>query len=317
MAGGFFYVVSTVVDPPFMNVSRFDLATLALFVAVARHGSISAGARQLHLAPGAASRRIADLEAAVQAPLLYRHAAGIELTEPGKACLTHALRILKDVEQMAGEMSDYSAGMRGTVRIWANTSAITQYLPDELAAFMVKHPGIRVELEEQNSDVIAAALRENRSDIGIFDDRTHAGGLKTFDYRLDDLVLITPEGHPFASRTSMRFAQALDCDFVCLPEATSLASRLLEESSRLEKPLKLRIQVRSFDAVCRMVRAGMGVGVLPRIAVEPHVQSMQLAWIRLDDAWARRHLRLGVRDLDSLPLAARLLACHLLGEDTL
>ena len=294
-----------------MNFSRFDLVTLALFAAVARHGSISAGARQLHLAVGAASRRIADLEAAVNAPLLYRHASGIELTEPGKACLTHALRILKDVEQMAGMMSDYSAGIRGTVRIWANTSAITQYLPDDLASFMVDHPEIRIELEEQNSTVIVAAVLENRADVGIFADRTHAAGLVTLPYRNDELVLIAPRGHFLAKRKSIRFAEALDCDFVSLPEATSLANRLLEESSHMERPLKLRIQVRSFDAVCRMVRAGMGVGILPRIAVEPHVRSMQLKLIPLEDDWAKRTLLLGVRDPNALPVAARLLVSHL------
>ncbi len=294
-----------------MNFSRFDLVTLALFAAVARHGSISAGARQLHLAVGAASRRIADLETALNAPLLYRHASGIELTEPGKACLTHALRILKDVEQMAGMMSDYSAGIRGTVRIWANTSAITQYLPDDLASFMIEHPEIRIELEEQNSNVAVAAILENRADIGIFADRTHAAGLVTFPYREDELVLIAPRSHPLAKRRSIPFADALDYDFVSLPEATSLANRLLEESSRIERLLKLRIQVRSFDAVCRMVRAGMGVGVLPRIAVEPHVRSMQLKLIPLEDAWARRTLLLGVRDLNGLPVAARLLVSHL------
>lgn len=294
-----------------MNFSRFDLVTLALFAAVARHGSISAGARQLHLAVGAASRRIADLETALNAPLLYRHASGIELTEPGQACLTHALRILKDVEQMAGMMSDYSAGLRGTVRICANTSAITQYLPDDLASFMVEHPDIRIELEEQNSNVVVAAILENRADVGIFADRTHAAGLVTYAYREDELVLIAPRVHPLAKRRSIAFGDALDWDFVSLPESTSLANRLLEESSRIERPLKLRIQVRSFDAVCRMVRAGMGVGVLPRLAVEPHVRSMQLKMIPLQDAWARRTLLLGVRDPQALPVPARLLVTHL------
>jgi DNA-binding transcriptional LysR family regulator len=294
-----------------MNVSRFDLVTLALFVAVARHGSISAGARQVHLAVGAASRRIADLEAAVNAPLLYRRASGIELTEPGQACLTHALRILKDVEQMAGMMSDYSSGARGTVRIWANTSSITQFLPDDLSSFMVAHPAIRVELEEQNSSSIVAAVLENRADIGIFADRTQAQGLVTLPYRDDELVLIVPRGHALARKASVRFVETLDSDFVSLPEATSLANRLLEESSRIEKPLRLRIQVRSFDAVCRMVAAGMGVGILPRLAVEPHVRSMRLKLVPLEDAWAHRSLLLGVRDPDALTVSARLLLGHL------
>ena len=87
-----------------MNIARIDLVTLSLFVSVARQGSISAGARQSHL--GAASKRISDLEAALDTQLLYRNAAGVELTEAGQACLVHALRVLQEVEQMAVTLSD-------------------------------------------------------------------------------------------------------------------------------------------------------------------------------------------------------------------
>ncbi|GAA0489534.1 LysR substrate-binding domain-containing protein [Pigmentiphaga daeguensis] len=294
-----------------INLSRFDLVTLSLFVAVARHGSISAGARQARLAVGAASRRIADLEDAVRTPLLYRRASGVELTEAGRACLRHALRILQDVEQLAGRMSDYASGAVGQVRIAANTSSITQFLPEDLSAFMAGHPGIRIELEEQNSADIVAAVNENRADIGVFADRTPAQGLTTYRYREDELVLIAPRAHALASRRAVAFRDTLDCDYVSLPDATSLASRIREESSRLDRPIRLRIQVRSFDAICRMVSTGMGVGILPRLAAAPHAKSMHLKLVALEDDWARRSLLLGVRAPDALAAPARLLVSHL------
>ncbi|MDX3905684.1 MAG: LysR family transcriptional regulator [Pigmentiphaga sp.] len=297
-----------------MNLSRFDLVTLALFVATARQGSISAGARRLNLAVGAASRRIADLEDAVKTPLFYRHASGVELTGPGQACLQHAMRILQDVERMAGMMSDYATGARGQVRIAANTSSITQFLPEDLAGFMARHPGIRVELEEQNSSAIVASIAENRADVGIFADRTPAPGLVTYPYREDELVLIVPRAHSLAARGVVSFRDTLDYEYVSLPDATSLASRMLEESSRLDHPLKLRIQVRSFDGICRMVATGMGIGILPRIAAAPHAQSMDLVLVALDDPWARRSLLLGVRSPEALTAPARLLAAHLCAD---
>lgn len=202
-----------------MNLARFDLVTLGLFVAVARLGSISAGARQSHLAVAAASKRISDLEAAVGSPLLYRHAAGVELTEAGQACFRHAVGILQDVERMAGALSDFAAGTRGLVRVWANTSSITQFLADDLAAFMLANPAIRIALEEQDSGDIVAALRENRADLGIFAAGTPCEGLQSFDYREDDLALVTPRGHPLAGRKQARFAEAADFDFVSLPRA--------------------------------------------------------------------------------------------------
>lgn len=294
-----------------MNFARFDLVTLGLFVAIARSGSITRGAQQSHLAVAAASKRIADLEAHLGTSLLYRHANGVTMTEAGHVCFQHALGIIQNVEQMSGAMSDYAAGTRGHVRIWANTSAITQFLPDDLSRFMQAHPGILINLEERNSGDVVAAVRENRADIGIFADRTPADDLTVFEYRSDKLVLIVPKDHPLAVHTHLSLSDALDYDFVSLAEATSIAERLHAECSRLEKPLKLSIRVRSFDAVCRMVMAGLGISVLPDLAAQPHVQSMGLKLVQLDDAWAARALLLAVRDTRVLPAPVRLLASSL------
>jgi len=299
-----------------MNLGRIDLVTLSLFVAVARHGSISAGARQQHLAVGAASKRISDLEAALGTALLFRNAAGVELTDAGQACLAHALRVLREVEQLTGTLSDYAHGARGQVRIAANTSSITQFLPEDLAAFMAAHPAVRIDLEEQNSSDVVAAVAESRADIGIFADRTPAAGLVTSAYRIDELVLVTARNHALAKRRQVSFAETLDFDYVGLPTATSLASRLQEESARMQRGMRLRIQVRSFDAICRMVAATGSIGILPRVAAQPHAQSMKLALIPLRDTWSRRSLLLGVREPATLTLAARLLLAHLQSADS-
>ena len=83
------------------------------------------------------------------------------------------------------------------------------------------------------------------------------------------------------------------------------------ETDALGKPLKLRIQVRSFDAMCQMVAAGLGVAVLPDAAIQPHLRSMGLRKIDLKDAWVHRGLLIGARDLKALPRPARLLVDHL------
>jgi DNA-binding transcriptional LysR family regulator len=294
-----------------MNLARFDVVTLLLFIAVARQGSISAGARQSNMAAGAASKRISDIEAALGTPLLYRHATGVELTEAGQAFLHHALRVAQEMEQMASALSDYAFGVKGHVRLAANTSAITQFLADDLAAFMRAHPAIRISLIEENSMRIVKAVVENQADLGIFADRTPCGGLTTSNYRYDDLVLMVPPNHPLAIYQQISFAETLAYDYIGLSEKTSLAMRLQEESERLGKPLKLRIQVRGFDSICRMAVATQCIGILPRLAAAPHARSMQFTLIPLTDAWARRKLLIGIRDGDSLNAAARLLLSHL------
>ncbi|WP_206956230.1 LysR family transcriptional regulator [Trinickia acidisoli] len=296
-----------------MNLHRLDLVSLSLFALVARTGSISKGAHLAHLAVGAASKRIADLETAVGTALFERHSRGITLTAAGQALQEHAQRILNDVDLMTADLSDYAAGVVGVVRLWANTSAVTQFLPADIASFAAVNPEIRIELEEQDSEQVALAVVDGQADFGIMADQMPTLGLQTTPYRRDQLVLVTPAAHPLARRKSVAFDEALQFDFVSLARNTSLARRLQSATSFAGGRLKLRIQVRSFDAMCLMVAAGLGIAVLPDAAVRPHLRSMGLRKIALSEAWACRELLICARDLHALPKPARLLVNHLIG----
>ena len=296
-----------------MNLHRLDLVSLSLFALVVRSGSISKGAELAHLAVGAASKRIADLEAAIGTALFDRHSRGITLTAAGEALMRHAQRILNDVDLMTADMSDYAAGVVGVVRLWANTSAVTQFLPREIAAFSALRPEIRIELEEQNSEQVALAVVDGVADFGIMADQMPVFGLQTVPYRRDRLVVVVPTGHPLTERESVSFAEALAFDFVSLSRGTSLARRLQAATAYSGGQLKLRIQVRSFDAMCLMVAAGVGIAVLPEAAVRPHLRSMRLRKIGLDETWADRQLLICARDLNALPKPARVLVQHLTG----
>ena len=293
-----------------MNLHRLDLVSLSLFALVARTGSISRGAELSHLAVGAASKRISDLEAAVGAPLLERHSRGVTLTAAGEALQRHAQRILHDVDQMAADLSDHAKGVLGVVRLWANTSAVTQFLPAELAQFAGRQPGIRIELNEADSHEVVLAVLEGRADLGIFAERTPELGLQTLPYRSDRLVLVVPADHPLAKRRRLAFEEAVAYDFVSLAGRTSLAQRLALESGALGRPLRIRIHVRSFDAMCQMVAAGLGIAVLPETAVEPLAKALGLRKLELTDDWVRRELLLGLRDLNALPRPVRSLVDH-------
>ena len=295
-----------------MNLHRIDLVSLSLFNLVARTGSISQGAELAMLAVGAASKRVADLEAAFGVPLLERHSRGVKLTPAGEALYLHVQRILGDVDHMSADLSDHARGLLGVVRLWANTSAITQFLPGDLAAFAQLQPGIRIELNEADSHEVVMAVLDGRADLGIFADRTPALGLQTQAYRRDRLVLVVPQGHALARRKKLAFAEAVDYDFVSLTQATSLAQRLELESRQMGKPLRIRIHVRSFDAMCQMVSAGLGIAVLPVAAAQPLGQALGLKLIELIDPWVERELLVGARDLGALARPARSLLDHLL-----
>ena len=293
--------------PRVARLKQFDFSTLRIFVAVAETGSLSRAAGKVHLAVAAVSRRIADLEHAIATPLFTRHARGVELTAAGRSMLQHAREILFDVERMRADMSDYSRGARGHVRIGAITSAITQYLPEELRRFTAVQPYVRMELRELTSDAIVAGLSDHLIDIGIFVPTFAFSGLETYDYHTDQLALVVPQRHRLARRTTAVLADALDEPFVGLAPSSSMANLLAAAAG---ERMNLRVQVRSFDAMCRMIQAGLGLGVLPMPSARLHVRSMQLKAIPLADEWARRTLLLGVRK-ERLPHAAGTLLVHL------
>ena len=292
---------------------RIDLTSLQLFVAVCEAGSIGRAAEREFIAASAISKRLAELETAVDTALLHRHSRGVKLTPAGENLLHHARSVLFGLEKMQAELGEFAGGVRGHVRVHANISAIVQFLPEDLGAFVRAHGQIKIDLQEHLSGAVLHAVQEGAADIGI----CHCGpgmntaNLQTQAYREDRLVLVMPQQHALASREAMPFSAALDCDIVGLQAGSSIALALQRAAAAANKPLKLRIQVAGLDAMCRMIDNGLGVGVLPDRAFRLMRGVGQLRAVALTDDWARRQLRIVARDFAGLPAAARLLVEHL------
>jgi DNA-binding transcriptional LysR family regulator len=291
---------------------RPDLSSLALFIRVAETKSITKAARAGHIALAAASRRITQLEDQYGVQLLYRTARGVELTPAGSALLFHSRELMSQVDEMRAEISDYSKGAKGLVRMQANASALAQYLPRDLATFALSHPAIKVSLEEERSGAIVEAVRAGATDIGIVMEGAEASGLELFDYRTDTLGAVVPRKHPVRAR-KLAFAKLLDHDFVGLESNTVISQILLAQASKAGKPLRLRVQVKSFDVVARLVQAGLGIGVLPEAAAQAFAKPMGLRVVSLTDPWATRRMFVCVRQYATLPAPARQLVDHLGG----
>jgi DNA-binding transcriptional LysR family regulator len=289
---------------------RPDLSSLALFVRVAETRSITKAAEASHIALAAASRRITQLEDQLGVELLYRTPKGVELTQAGQALLFHARQMLSKVDEMRAEISDYSRGLKGMVRVQANASALAQYLPADLAAFSAAHPGLKVSLGEERSGAIVEALLAGGTDVGIVMEGADLSRLQVFDYKTDVLCALLPRKHPVRLRR-LAFSKLLDYDFVGLESDTVISQLLLAQARREDRPLRLRVQVKSFDVVAKLIQAGLGIGVLPEAAARPFASPMGLRLVALTDAWARRRMFVAVRQLDALPAPARLLVEHL------
>jgi DNA-binding transcriptional LysR family regulator len=274
---------------------RFDLTDLRLYCEVVDAGSITAGAEKSALALAAASTRIRGMEDALGAPLLVRSRQGVTPTEAGRTLLRHARTMLAQSARLKEDLSVFAGGMSGEVRLLANTNALTEFLPEALSAFLADHPQVSVDLEERLSDEIVGLIAEGVADVGIVAGTVDVGALATYPFRSDRFVVVTAVGHPLAGQASVHFAEVLDYDFVGLDRAASLQRFLAGKAAREGRPLRLRVQLRSFDAVCRLVECGVGVGVVPKTTAARASKTMALAVTDLADDWALRELTIVVR----------------------
>lgn len=293
---------------------HFDLADLRLFLHVAETGSITAGAARSGLALASASARVRGMEEQAGVPLLDRGRRGVEPTQAGRALLHHARLVTSQMERMRGELGDYARGLKGHVRLLANTAAAAELLPEILAAFLAANPNVDIDLDERASPEVARAVAEGFADIGIAAGHADFSGLTVMPFRTDRLVLIVPRGHALAGRCGVAFAEALGNDFVGLSGDSALGEHLAGHAARTGARMRTRVRVRGLDAACRMVALGAGVAVVPEVAARRWDGEGKLVLVPLRDAWAERRLVVTVRGLDALPSHARKLAEYLTGQ---
>jgi len=251
------------------------------------------------------------MEATLGVALLTRGRAGVTPTQAGRTLLQHARAILRQAERLHEDLGAYSGGLGGQIRVLSNTNALTEFLPEALSSFLGTHPTVSVDLEERLSDEIVGLIAEGVADIGIVAGTVDAGTLETYPYRRDRFVLVVAREHPLAKRAKIAFDEVLDRDFVGLDRASALQRFLATKALRIGRPLRLRVQLRSFDAVCRLVECNVGIGIVPESTARRVSKTMAISIVPLTDTWAVRELTICTRAMAELPLYARQLVEHL------
>jgi DNA-binding transcriptional LysR family regulator len=290
---------------------RFDLVDLQLFLSVAEAGSITHGAERSNMALASASERIRKTEGLAGTALLERGRRGVILTPAGRVLAHHARVVLDQIEHMKGELSEYAGGIKGRIRMQANASALSEFLPKALSAFLANNPGIDVDLEENSSHQIVRSVAGGCVEVGIVADIVEFGDLESHPFAVDRLVLVTPRDHPVAGQRDQSFRSLLDHDFVGLAATNALQQHIGQHAVQAGKPMKLRVRVGSFDTVCRMVGDGIGIAVIPETAARRCRRIAAITVSKLADAWALRRLHVCVRRSGDLSPPARLLFEHL------
>ncbi|HEY4251617.1 MAG TPA: LysR family transcriptional regulator [Roseomonas sp.] len=291
-----------------------DLKTLRLFVAVMETGSITRAAQREHIAVSAISKRLAMLEARLGSKLFHRQPEGLEPLPAASILLRHAHNVLRNLSQMQIEMAEFGEGVRGTVIIAASTSVAACYLPEELRAFSLLHPGITIAVRDALSREAVQMAAEGTADFSIFAEPYSAGALRTLPYKTEKLVAVLPAGHPLAARRSLTLSEMLPFDFVLGRSGSSLNTILDRAAEAAQLEIRSRVQVVGNEAIARMVEAGHGLSILPAALARPRHSGGMVAR-PLHEAWAARQLRLCFQPRENLTRPARLLVEHLTAQD--
>src|ERR1700678_824112 len=286
-----------------MNLD-FDLVDVALFINIAETNSLTHGSERSFLSVPAASTRIKNIEDRLGLKLLYRNRPVVDFAAAGETFLFHSRLLMQQIEQLRGELQEYSRGVKGHLRLLASTASITEFLPPIRKDYPARPPGVNVDLRERLSQDIVRAITEGSADIGLVADVTSTGNLQVFPYRNYRHVLATSATHPLASEVSVSFERTLDYDFIGPGEGSVMHAFLKQAADRCNKTLKTRIQVGNFEVLCRLIEGNIGVGVLPEPCARRYAESMRIQIVELEDEWAVRKLLICVRDLKLLPVFA-------------
>ncbi len=290
-----------------------DLTSLRHFVAVCESGNITRAAEQEHLVPSAISKRLAQLEEDLGVPLLQRQRRGVAPTAAGELLLEQARTLLATAQRTAQDVSSFGSGVRGQVRVLATVSSISERLPDDLAAFLQlpAHRQIRVDIEESLSRDVVRRVREGSAALGVLWDASNLEGLASAPYRSDHLAVVVPPGHRLAARKRCAFADTLDDEHVGLQASTAVNVMMSRAAALAGRALNYRTQVSNFEASMRVVKAGLGISIIPREIAGFFAPLLGLHVIPLTDAWARRRFAICYRDRDGMSKAAGMLLDYL------
>ena len=291
----------------------FDLTTLQLFEAAVRLGSISAAAEEQNIAISAVSRRLSDMEYRLGTALLYREVRGVDVTPAGAAMLVHARGLLRLASRAAEDMKDYIDGSQGLIRVAANPSAVSQFLPTVFQSFRSENPSVRFELKEMISDAIVRDVREGHVEIGIFAGTVAHGDIQTFPFREDRLCAIVAKTHPLAAQ-DVTFADLAAYPYIALEDGSSLSLQLERLAVEMGATLNVAVKVRSFDSVRQLASRDIGFGVLPWAVAAPYAKSDGLSLIEFDEPWAKRSFLIGVRERAAMSKSSERFLAHMLEQ---
>jgi DNA-binding transcriptional LysR family regulator len=246
---------------------NFDLADLRGFLAVADLGSFSAAAQALHLSQSALSRRVDKLELALGVQLFERTTRRVELSTIGRGFLPRARNVLNEVENALIGFHDLAYRLSGEVTIACVPSAVAYFLPDVIRQYHAKYPGIRVRVIDESSSAILTVVARGEADFGLTYIGTQDADVVFQPLLEESFVVALQVGHPLTERESLTWDDLTTVDYISLAQGSG--NRFLIDQALANRDIRPRscCEVKHVPALVSLVEAGLGVGVVPKLAM--------------------------------------------------
>jgi DNA-binding transcriptional LysR family regulator len=265
---------------------RYDLDDLRLFLHVVEEGSITAGARRMHLSLPSASARVRALEHHAGVTLLVRGRRGVRPTPAGTTLARHARDVLAQVARLDGAVASYSRRADAPVRLLAGGSAMHRLVPQALIAFLREHPDADVEVRESRTPQTLRTLADGAADLGVvIDDEAGDADIRTEPLGDDSIVVVGQAGGILAGRTTMSYREAAEHPMVGLDAGSSLRRWIERHLGPHAPAARHRTTVSDINVLVALAAAGVGLAVVPRRAADGDGRVEVCA---LQDPWARR-----------------------------
>lgn len=295
-----------------------ELRNLETFVQVAALGSFTKAADALSVTQPAATRQVAALEAELRTRLLERLGRRVELTDAGRSLLEYATAIVRLAREASTAVADIAAGASGRVSLGASGTAATYLLPPLLMRYRETFPAVDVSVRTAPSRSIAAMVASNAVDLGLVMESRSAEGLTVVKLATYANVAIAHPAHPFASTCP---AEGLDASrlagepIVLMQPGTTLRAWVDRMLSRANVEADITMELDSVEAIKAMVAAGLGISIVPLIAVRDEARSGRLAALRLDPALAQNEQIAFIHRQDKFLTAAMRSLMALVGSE--
>lgn len=292
-----------------MSRINFDLDQLQAFVAVAERGSFRAAAEQIHLSAPALSRRIERLETALGVRLFNRTTREVELTSLGRSFLDRARAALDDLESAMLGISDIAQTRTGRVTVACVPSAAAHFLPSVVRSFSERYPDIRLRVVDDAFNQVLSSVLSGESDFGISFMRGQVPGIDFDPIQTDPFVLALRRDHRLASRKSVSWSELEGERMIAVSRASGNRQVLDDVLAQAGINPVIRFEVSHIATLIGMVDAGLGVAVVPRMALP--ATHATLTGIALRHPAADRVLGLITRHGSALRPAADVFHAHL------